>query len=395
MTSTPTELNQKTRISSIDIVRGIIMVIMALDHVRDFFHVDAPLFNPTDLTKTHPILFYTRWITHFCAPTFIFLSGISVRLGLQRKTKNELAMYLLSRGIWLIIIEQTVFRFFFSFSLQYDMFMFLVFWSIGGSMIVLAALIYLSPRIIFIIGLALIFGHNAFDGFRLGFNDPGYGVWAFLMQSGFVPPAMVVPYALIPWLGIFLAGYGAGTLYLKDFDPQQRRKILFNTGLAAIALFVVLRAINSYGDLVPWAVQKNTLFTIMSFMNTTKYPVSLLFTLMTIGPILILLVWLEKTSNKILDRASVFGRVPFFYYLMHFLVMHIAALALYLIISGTPFSELNFSITQTLGGIPKGFGYSLEWTYVAWAGTVLIMYPLCVWYDRYKTTHKSWWLSYL
>ena len=189
----PIDLNQKTRISSIDIVRGLIMIIMALDHVRDFFHADASLFNPTDLTKTHPILFYTRWITHFCAPTFIFLSGISVRLGLQRKTKNEIAMYLLSRGVWLIIIEQTVFRFFFSFSLQYDMLMFLVFWSIGGSMIVLAALVYLSPRVILMIGLVLIFGHNAFDGFRLAIGDPGYGIWTFLMQSGFVPPAMVVP----------------------------------------------------------------------------------------------------------------------------------------------------------------------------------------------------------
>lgn len=391
----PTALNQKTRISSIDIVRGIVMVIMALDHVRDFFHADAALFNPTDFTKTHPILFFTRWITHFCAPTFIFLSGVSIRLGLQRKTKNELAKYLLSRGVWLIIIEQTVFRFFFSFSLQYDMLMFLVFWSIGGSMIVLAALIYLSPRTILIIGLILIFGHNVFDALRLAPGDGGYGIWTFMMQSGFVPPAMVVPYSLIPWLGIFLAGYGTGALYLNEFDPAQRRKILFNTGTAAIVLFIVLRAINVYGDLAPWEVQKNTLFTIMSFLNTTKYPVSLLFTLMTIGPILVLLSWLEKSSNKTLERVSVFGRVPFFYYLIHFLLMHTVALALYMMISGTPFSELNFSITQTLGGIPRGFGYSLEWTYVAWIGTILIMYPLCVWYDRYKRAHKSWWLSYL
>jgi uncharacterized membrane protein len=391
----PTDLNKNARISSIDIVRGLIMIIMALDHVRDFFHADASLFNPTDLTKTHPVLFYTRWITHFCAPTFIFLSGISVRLGLQRKTKNELAVYLLSRGVWLIIIEQTVFRFFFSFSLQYDMLIFLVFWSIGGSMIVLAALVYLSPRAILIIGVILIFGHNAFDTFSLKIGEPGYAIWTFLMQSGFVPPAMVVPYSLIPWLGIFLAGFGAGSLYLSDFDPDQRRKILFNTGIAAIVLFIVLRTINRYGDLVPWEVQKNTIFTIMSFMNTTKYPVSLLFTLMTIGPILVLLAWLEKSSTKKLEWMIVFGRVPFFYYLMHFLVMHIVAVSLYLIISGTPFSQLNFSITQTLGGIPKGFGYALGWTYVAWVGTVLVMYPLCKWYDRYKTTHKSWWLSYL
>lgn len=392
---TPTDLNQKARISSIDIVRGIIMIIMALDHVRDFFHADAALFNPTDMTKTNPILFYTRWITHFCAPTFIFLSGVSIRLGLQRKTKNELAMYLLTRGIWLIIIEQTIFRFIFSFSLQYDILIFLVFWSIGGSMIILAALVYLSPRAILIIGLIIIFGHNAFDAIRLAPGDTGFGIWVFLMQSGFVPPAMAVPYSLIPWLGIFLAGYGTGTLYLKDFNPEQRRKILFNTGIAATALFIIVRAINVYGDPAPWVVQKNVMFTIMSFMNTTKYPVSLIFTLMTLGPVLVLLSWMEKSTNKTLERATVFGRVPFFYYLMHFLVMHTAALILYLIISGTPFSEVNFSISQSLGGIPRGYGYTLEWTYVAWFGTILIMYPLCVWYDRYKTTHKSWWLSYL
>lgn len=392
---TPTDLNEKPRISSIDMMRGIVMVIMALDHVRDFFHADASIFDPTDMTKTHPILFYTRWITHFCAPTFVFLSGVSARLGLQRKTKKELSWYLFTRGAWLIIIEQTIFRFGFSFSLQYDLLIFLVLWAIGGSMIILAVLVYFQPRIVLVIGLILILGHNAFDGIRLAPGDAGYGVWAFVMQSGFVPPAMVVPYALIPWLGILLAGYGAGTLFTQDFESVQRRKILFNTGLSAIVLFIVFRTINIYGDLVPWAVQKNTMFTIMSFMNTTKYPVTLLFTLMTLGPMLIILSWLEKSSNKPLERISVFGRVPLFYYILHFILIHTAALALYLMISGTPFSQLNFSLTQTLGGIPRGFGYTLEWTFVAWFGTVLIMYPLCVWYDRYKSTHKSWWLSYL
>lgn len=390
-----TELTQKPRISSIDIMRGIVMIIMALDHVRDFFHADAPLFDPTDMTQTNPVLFYTRWITHFCAPTFIFLSGLSIPLGLHRKTKNELAIYLLTRGIWLIIIEQTLFRFVFSFSLQYNILLFLVFWSIGGSMIILAALIHLSPRTILIIGLILIFGHNALDIIKLVPGDIGYGIWTFLMRKGFVPPAMVVSYPLIPWLGIFLVGYGIGTIYTKDFEPAQRRKILFNLGVRSIALFLVLRAINIYGDPAPWAVQKNILFTVMSFMNTTKYPISLLFTLMTIGPVLVLLSWLDKSSNKILERVSVFGRVPFFYYIMHFFLMHTVALILYLIISGASFAELNFSLLQTLGGIPRGFGYTLEWTYVAWLGTILIMYPLCVWYDRYKSTHKSWWISYL
>lgn len=391
----PTELNEKPRISSIDIMRGIVMVIMALDHVRDFFHADATVFDPTDLTKTTPLLFYTRWITHFCAPTFVFLSGVSARLGLQRKTKNELALYLLTRGVWLIIVEQTIFRFGFSFSLQYDLLIFLVLWAIGGSMIILAGLLYLSPRIVLIIGLILIFGHNAFDSIQLAPGDAGHGVWVFLMQNGFVPPATVVPYALIPWLGILLAGYGTGTLFTRDFEPMQRRKILFNTGIAAIVLFVVLRAINVYGDPVPWSVQKNTLYTIMSFMNTTKYPVSLLFTLVTLGPVLVVLSWLEKSNSAVLNRVSVFGRVPLFYYLGHFTLIHTVALILYLAISGVEVSQLNFSLMHSQGGVPRGFGYMLGWTYVAWLGTVLLMYPLCVWYDRYKRSHNSWWLSYL
>ena len=390
-----TELAEKPRISSIDVMRGIVMVIMALDHVRDFFHADAGLFNPADMTKTNPILFYTRWITHFCAPTFIFLSGVSARIGLQRKTTKQLSLYLFTRGLSLIIIEQTLFRFGFTFSLQYDLFFFLVLWSIGGSMIVLAGLVFLSPRIIFIIGLVIIFGHNVFDGMRLTPADSGYGVWTFLMQSGFVPPAFAVPYSLIPWLGILLAGYGIGGLYTNNFDPAQRRKILFNTGLAATVLFLVMRAINIYGDPAPWAVQKDTLFTIMSFMNTTKYPVSLLFTLMIIGPVLMMLSGLEKVNNKTLERVSVFGRVPLFYYLGHFVVIHAAALIAYLIISGVSFSELDFTFSKGVGGIPRGFGYTLEWTYVAWVGTILVMYPLCVWYDKYKRNHKSWWLSYL
>jgi uncharacterized membrane protein len=393
---TPTDLSEKPRISSIDIVRGIIMVIMALDHVRDFFHVDASVFNPTDMAKTYPILFFTRWITHFCAPTFIFLSGVSARIGTQRKTTKELSWYLFTRGLWLIIVEQTLFRFGFTFSLEYDMLIFLVLWSIGGSMIVLSGLVFLSPKIVFAIGLILIFGHNAFDVIRLAPGDQGHGIWVFLMQSGFVPSIMAaVPYPLIPWLGILLAGFGLGSLYLHDFDPSRRRKILLIAGAVATMLFLVLRAINIYGDPAPWEAQKNAMFTFMSFINVTKYPVSLLFTLMTLGPIMMVLAWIEKSNSKLLERVSVFGRVPLFYYLGHFIVIHIASLTAYLIISGIPFSEVDFRFTKSLGGVPQGFGYTLPWTYIAWIGTIIIMYPLCIWYDRYKTQHKSWWLSYL
>ncbi|MCI0750653.1 MAG: heparan-alpha-glucosaminide N-acetyltransferase domain-containing protein [Flammeovirgaceae bacterium] len=384
----PTELNIKPRISSIDIMRGVVMVIMALDHVRDFFHADATLFDPTDMTKTNPALFATRWVTHFCAPTFVFLSGVSACISLQRKSKKELSLHLFTRGLWLIILEQTLFRFGLLFTWKYDMLIFLVLWAIGGSMIILAALVYFSPRIILSMGLILIFGHNAFDTMRLVPGDTGYAIWAFLMQSGFVPPGSVVPYALIPWLGIMLAGFGAGNLYFNSIDPSQRRKILFNAGLSAVGLFIILRAINVYGDLAPWTVQKNSLFTVMSFMNVTKYPVSLLFTLATLGPVLMILAWMERSNSTVLERVSVFGRVPLFYYVLHFYLIHAGALGLFMLSTGTSFSELDFSFNTGFGGIPRGFGYTLDWTYVAWFGTVMIMYPLCVWYNRYKSTHR-------
>lgn len=376
-------------------MRGIVMVIMALDHVRDYFHADAAMFDPTDMTQTNPALFFTRWITHFCAPTFVFLTGVSACLGLQRKSTKELSWFLFTRGVWLIIIEQTIFRFGLTFSLQYDMALFLVLWAIGGSMIVLAGLVYLSPRVVLMIGLILIFGHNAFDGLRLAPGDSGYGIWAFLMQTGFVPPGTVVSYALIPWLGILLAGYGVGTLYTESVDPFFRKKLLFNIGLAATILFIIMRAINLYGDTALWSVQKNTLFTIMSFLNTTKYPASLLFTLMTLGPVLMILSWMENSKSRALETVSVFGRVPLFYFILHFYLAHGVALILFLITTGTPWSQIDFSITKGLGGIPRGTGYSLIWTHVAWIGIVLATYPLCKWYNQYKSSHKSWWLSYL
>lgn len=391
----PTELTQKSRITSIDLVRGIVMIIMALDHVRDYFHADASLFDPTDMDKTSPILFFTRWITHFCAPTFIFLSGISARIGGERKTRKQLAWQLFTRGIWLIVLEQTIFRFGFTFSLTYDIFFFLVFWSIGGSMIILSVLLLISPRIILPVGLALIFGHNVFDEIRMVPGDSGHTLWVFMMQSGFIPPNMAVPYALIPWTGIMLAGYGAGSLYLTNVHTEERRKELLRIGVIVSVVFVVVRFFNEYGDPNPWDFQKNSIFSFMSFINTTKYPVSLLFTMMILGPILILLSRIENLKGTLVEIISVYGRVPLFYYIVHFYLIHFAALFLYIVNSGVSLSELNFTFNAGLGGIPRGFGYTLGWTYVTWLGTVIAMYPLCKWYDRYKQTHKSWWLSYL
>jgi uncharacterized membrane protein len=292
-----------------------------------------------------------------------------------------------------------VIRFGLLFNLYYDVLIFQVIWVIGASMVVLAALVFLPSRVVLIIGLVLVFGHNAFDAVRLKPGDDGFLAWIFLRQSGFAPvskeTSFFIPYALIPWLGIMLTGYGLGSLYTNAFDANRRRKYLLIAGLSAVALFIVLRAINIYGDPAPWSVQKNTMFTIMSFLNCTKYPVSLLYTLMTIGPVLIILAWINGTRSKTLEPFVVIGRVPLFYYILHFYLIHATSLVIYMISRGIPFSSLDFHFAKGFGGLPPGAGFPLVWTYVAWIAIVVALYPVCKWFNRYKSTHKDWWLSYL
>ena len=398
-TLTQDALTEKPRIATLDIIRGIVMIIMALDHTRDFYHADVASFDPTDLTKTNPALFFTRWITHFCAPTFVFLSGMSAYISLQRKSTKELSLFLLTRGLWLVALEFTVVRLGITFNLFYDFVIFQVIWVIGASMIVLAALVYLSQRVILAIGLVLVFGHNLFDLMQVQPGDSGYVPWAILQQSGtgslWSGNSTLIAYPLIPWLGIMLTGYGAGFLFSKNFDRLKRKQILLNAGIIAILLFVILRFTNLYGDPRGWSVQKNALFTIMSFVNTTKYPVSLLYTLMTLGPILIIMAWMENWKTKFLEPARIVGRVPLFYYILHFYLIHLTALCVFMITTGTSWSDVNFHFPKTFGGIPPGVGYTLGWVYVAWISIVIALYPLCKWYHHYKSKHHQWWLGYL
>ncbi len=398
-TLTQDALTEKPRIATLDIIRGIVMIIMALDHTRDFYHADVASFDPTDLTKTNPALFFTRWITHFCAPTFVFLSGMSAYISRQRKSTKELSLFLLTRGLWLVALEFTVVRLGITFNLFYDFVIFQVIWVIGASMIVLAALVYLSQRVILAIGLVLVFGHNLFDLMQVQPGDSGYVPWAILQQSGtgslWSGNSTLIAYPLIPWLGIMLTGYGAGFLFSKNFDRLKRKQILLNAGIIAILLFVILRFTNLYGDPRGWSVQKNALFTIMSFVNTTKYPVSLLYTLMTLGPILIIMAWMENWKTKFLEPARIVGRVPLFYYILHFYLIHLTALCVFMITTGTSWSDVNFHFPKTFGGIPPGVGYTLGWVYVAWISIVIALYPLCKWYHHYKSKHHQWWLGYL
>jgi uncharacterized membrane protein len=396
---TADSLVEKPRIASIDIMRGIVMVIMALDHTRDFFHADVALFDPTDLTKTNPILFFTRLITHYCAPTFVFLSGVSAYISRQRKTAKELSLFLFTRGLWLIVLEFTVVRFGIIFNLYYDFIIFQVIWVIGASMIVLAAFVHFSPKVILGIGLVLVFGQNLLDVVQLAPGQPGHFWWAIIHQAGIVPLGTericLAAYPLIPWLGIMLTGYGTGFLYHKNFDPAIRKKVLVYAGILAILLFVVIRYTNWYGDPSPWSPQKNSIFTLMSFVNVTKYPVSLLYTLMTLGPVLIILAWMENLKTNLLEPMRIIGRVPLFYYILHFYLIHVTALCLYMITTGTSWSEIDFHFSKGFGGIPRGIGYTLGWVYVAWISIVIALYPLCKWYHQYKSTHNRWWLGYL
>mgnify|MGYP003577280915 CR=1 FL=1 len=399
-TSLPQDtLTEKPRIASIDIIRGIVMIVMALDHTRDFYHADVALFDPTDLTKTNPLLFFTRWVTHFCAPTFVFLSGMSAYISRQRKSTGELSLFLFTRGLWLVVLEFTVVRLGITFNLYYDFVIFQVIWVIGASMLVLAALVYLPQRVILTIGLILVFGHNLLDLVLLQPSDSGYVVWAILQQSGsasFAPGNFTqIVYPLIPWLGIMLTGYGAGFIYSKNFDHVQRKRILMNAGIIAILLFVILRYTNLYGDPRIWSDQKNAIFTVMSFLNVTKYPVSLLYTLMTLGPILVIMGLMENWKTNFFEPARIVGRVPLFYYILHFYLIHLTALCVFMITTGTSWSEINFHFPTTFGGIPPGVGYTLGWVYVAWISIVVALYPLCKWYHRYKSTHHYWWLGYL
>lgn len=398
MVATADALTEKPRISSIDIVRGIVMVIMALDHARDFFHLGAMASNPTDLNTTYPVLFFTRWITHFCAPTFVFLAGTSIYLNMQKKPKKELSVFLLTRGLWLIVVEIIFVRFIFLFNFYFDMIFFEVIWAIGASMICLAALIHLPYRAILIIGLVIVFGHNIFDAFPLQPGHAFYVPWAFLRQTAFLPVtpnmSVLVIYPLLPWLGIMCLGFCLGKLFTREYTAEQRKNLLLKIGGAAILLFVIIRFINIYGDPALWSTQKNVVYTFLSFLNVTKYPVSLLFTLMTLGPILILLAFMEG-RGKWTNFFTVYGRVPLFYFLLHFLVIHAISLALFLNKSGRSFSEVDFHFSAGMGGITAEAGYSLLITYLLWAGVVLVLYPVCKWYNKYKSTHSHWWLSYL
>ena len=393
-----TALN-KPRIESIDILRGVVMVIMALDHVRDYFHYGSFFIDPTNLQTTTPLLFFTRFITNFCAPVFVLLSGTSAFLYGTNKTKPQLFKFLFTRGIWLIFLEMGVNTFIWTFDVTYSLQIFQVIFAIGFSMICLSFLIYLPRKVILLVGIILIAGHNALDNIVMQGQSFQSIIWYFLHQDNALVYGsnhlVILHYPLIPWIGLMALGYLFGSFYKKDFDVSLRKKWLLRLGLGSLFLFVILRGFNLYGDLMPWSVQDTTTKSILSFFKVTKYPPSLLFLCITLGPAMLFLYAFENTKNKITDFFLVFGRVPLFYYFLHMLVIHILAIIGILIFGGN-WQDMIVTGKSFMSETLKTYGYSLFIVYVVWISVVLLLYPLCKKYMTYKSNNKDkWWLSYL
>lgn len=387
------------RIESIDFLRGIVMIIMALDHVRDFFHESAFLYNPEDLNQTNVILFFTRWITHFCAPVFVFLAGISAYLYGRHKTKKELSAFLFTRGLWLVFAEVVILSLFRTFNPSFQFFNLQVIWVIGISMIVLSAMIYMKRSLLIITGILLIACHNLLDNVHVtGNNIPAF-LWALLHDPGYFSFGRFtihVHYPAIPWIGLMAVGYCCGNLFTGGYDPEKRRATLLSLGLLTTVLFVILRFINAYGDYSPWSVQNSFAFTILSFLNLTKYPPSFLYVLMTIGPALIFLAVAEQPLKGFAQKITTFGRVPMFYYLLHIFLIHLFAL---IAAVNTGYNWSDMILTTMINRSPelKGYGFNLLTVYLVWVALILVLYPICKWFDHYKKTHRSGqrWLSYI
>ncbi|MBE8723543.1 DUF1624 domain-containing protein [Flavobacterium hungaricum] len=385
------------RENSVDIVRGIVMIIMALDHVRDLMHVDSITLNPTDLTTTSSAVFFTRLITHLCAPIFVFLAGTSVYLSLQRKNNiAETRSHLIKRGFWLIFLEFTVVNFGLFFDIGFHTLLFEVIAAIGFGFILLGLLLKIKPKHLGLIGLLIIFLHNLTP--LIPFSEGS--VLKNILTPFFNPTAIplfagkvfVMGYPPIPWFGIMLVGFSFGRYF--QLLKEERKSLFTKLGISSLLLFSVVRFINIYGDPALWSTQKDSLFTFMSFMNATKYPPSLLFCLLTLGIMFLLLSFADQFHTKIQNAVMVYGRAPLFYFIVHFYVIHILTLIM-LFLQGFNWEQLEFA-SGTFGR-PKALesGLPLWAVYIIWISVVTILYKPCQWFGSYKMQNQNWWIRYL
>ncbi|MGB8916051.1 MAG: heparan-alpha-glucosaminide N-acetyltransferase domain-containing protein [Candidatus Sulfotelmatobacter sp.] len=383
--------SKRVRIESIDVVRGVIMIFMALDHTRDFFGV--PGVSPTDPATTTIPLFFTRWITHFCAPVFFLLTGTGAYLSLRKKSKGELSRFLFTRGLWLIFLELTVTRCLgWQFNFDYHVTLLLVLWALGWAMIVLSALVYLPASMVATFGAVMIASHNFLDSVQS--SNP---LWSILHSPNFIvnnPGRIVfVTYALIPWVGVTAAGYGLGQIY--RWPSERRKAFLLPLGIGLVVAFFILRGVNIYGDPSRWNTQRSAAFTVLSFLNTTKYPPSLLYLLMTLGPAMLFLWAVDAGTPGWLRPALTIGKVPMFYYLLHIPLIHLIAVG----VCYARYGQAHWMFESPgLGEFPitppPGWGYSLPIVYLVWACVVLTLYPLCLWFAGSKQRRSDAWLSY-
>ena len=388
--SVPASVAIRSRVDSIDLLRGTVMILMALDHTRDFF--SAAGMNPRDVTGQ--ALFLTRWITHYCAPLFIFLAGISAYLyGTRGRTAGEVSRFLLTRGLWLIFIEFTVVRLAWSFSLDLNLFVGQVIWAIGAAMVMLGGLVYLPRWAIASIGLVMIGGHNLFDGVRAeDFGAAGW-IWNVLHQPGLLhlgsATGLFVLYPLVPWIGVMAAGYALGPVFELERTTRLRRLVAL--GALTSAGFIVLRASNLYGDPALWTTKVGWPATLLSFIDCEKYPPSLLYLAMTLGPGLLLLAAFEGAHGRFAHLFITFGRVPFFYYVVHIFLIHALAVVLAWLVWG----DASWLFGRAPIDKPANYGLSLPGVYAVWLLLLLALYPLCRWFAGLKQRHTEWWWSYL
>src|SRR5262245_45778691 len=385
------------RLDSIDLVRGVVMILMALDHVRDFFS-NRLFLDATDLTTTTTAIFLTRWVTHYCAPTFVFLTGTGAFLaGTRGMSRRALSRFLLTRGLWLVFLDLTVIRL--SWMFNYDLYRHGpgVLWAIGWSLVVLAALVFLPTWAVTAFGLVMVASHNLLDGFDAEQLRLPAWLWVVLHRPGEAPVlhgiSIGTGYCLVPWMGVLAAGYGFGSLLMADRDVRRPRLLVL--GAALTLAFVVLRSANGYGDPRPWKEQWEAGFTFLSFLNCTKYPASLLYLLMTLGPAIFALGLFDRPLGPLARPVVTFGRVPLFFYLLHVPLIHGGAVLCDFVRFGCSPQRNGGPWTVKPGEVPSSYGVSLPIVYLIWLALLLVLYPACRWFAELKRRRQDAWLSYL